>query len=196
MTRATLIPRPETELLVELALAHIPNDAHWLIADLGTGSGAIALAIASERPLCHLVAVDHSEAALAVARDNALRFGLANVRLLQGHWLEPLNDALFEMIVSNPPYIATNDPHLSQGDLRFEPRDALASGMDGLDDIRHITDHAWAHLHPGGWLLFEHGNAQGQAVSALLHQRGFEQVRTECDLAGHDRITLGSKPLA
>ena len=168
VTPATLIPRPETELLVELALARLPRDAPCAVADLGTGSGAIALAIASERPLARIVATDASSAALDVARRNAQRLGLGNVAFAHGDWLAPLAGQRFALVVSNPPYIEAADPHLARGDLRFEPATALASGADGFDDIRHIVHAARAYLEPGGWLLFEHGWNQGEASRNLL----------------------------
>ncbi len=191
VTADTLIPRPETELLVEAALARIPDNAPWAIADLGTGSGAIALAIASERPLCRITAVDKSQAALAVAEDNAGRLGLRNIHFVHGNWFEPLYGREFAMIVSNPPYIEAADPHLGQGDVRFEPRDALASGADGLDDLREIIAHAPQHLSPPGWLLLEHGYHQGEAVLALLRAQGFAATETLTDLQGHDRVATG-----
>lgn len=188
----TLIPRPETELLVETALELIPVDAHWTIADLGTGSGAIALALASERPGCSIHAVERSEPALQVARANAERLGL-KLTLHQGSWFEPLQGCQFELIVSNPPYIPVSDPHLGQGDVRFEPDTALSSGSDGLDDIRHLIATAPHYLQPAGWLLLEHGYDQGEAVQQLLRQHGYQQVRTVHDLAGHPRIGLGRR---
>jgi len=191
---ATLIPRPETELLVELALARLPADTALAVADLGTGSGAIALALASERPHAAVTATDLSAAALDVARGNAARNGLARVRFVQGAWFEPLQGERFDLIASNPPYIASNDPHLQQGDLRHEPATALASGIDGLDDIRHIVAAAGAHLLPGGWLLIEHGWDQGAAIRALFEQAGFAQVHTERDLEQRDRVTRGCLP--
>lgn len=191
VTPDTLVPRPETELLVELALARIPADAEARVADLGTGSGAIALAIALERPRAAVVATDRSEAALEVARGNGVALGLGNVAFRAGDWLQPLAGERFDAIVSNPPYIADGDAHLGQGDLRFEPREALASGADGLDAIRAIVREAPAHLHPGGWLLFEHGWEQGAAARALLREAGFAQVETRQDLEGRDRVSLG-----
>ena len=185
-----LIPRPETEQLVELALARLPTDRPSRLADLGTGSGAIALAVASERPLCRVVATDRSEAALAIARRNAAQLGLERVDFYQGHWCEPLNGH-FDLIVSNPPYIRTDDPHLDQGDLRHEPRDALASGADGLDAIRTLLACTPRHLLPGGWLLLEHGYDQGPALRRLLEQHGFAEITTWRDLAGHERISGG-----
>ena len=188
---ATLIPRPETELLVELALARIPPDAAARIADLGTGSGAIALAIARERPRARVIATDASDAALAVARRNGLRNRVANVEFREGDWLAPLAGERFGLIASNPPYIAEGDPHLGEGDLRFEPPTALSSGSDGLVAIRRIVRDAPAHLAAGGWLLLEHGWDQGEPVRALLAQAGFIEVETARDLEGRDRVSLG-----
>jgi release factor glutamine methyltransferase len=193
VTADTLIPRPETELLVELALDRLPRGEPRRVLDLGTGSGAIALAIASERPLAELTAVDASEAALDVARDNAADAGLA-LRLLHSNWFSALPGETFHLVASNPPYIADGDPHLGQGDLRFEPRAALASGPDGLDAIRIIARDAAAHLAPGGWLLVEHGFEQGPAVRALFIAAGLDPVATERDLEQRDRVTLGRRP--
>jgi len=191
VTPATLIPRPETELLVELALARLPRDAPCRAADLGTGSGAIALAIASERPQAQVVATDASAAALAVARRNAQRLGIGNVIFAHGDWLAPLAGQRFALIASNPPYIEAGDPHLAQGDLRFEPTTALAAGLDGLDAIRRIVHAARAHLDPGGWLLFEHGWNQGVASRALLAETGYAEVFTAQDLERRDRVSGG-----
>ncbi|MBM7132243.1 peptide chain release factor N(5)-glutamine methyltransferase [Dyella mobilis] len=191
VTPATLIPRPETELLVELALEHLPIDADVRVADLGTGSGAIALAIARERPRAEVTAVDASVDALAVAQRNAQRHGIANVSFAQGDWFAPLQGLRFGVIVSNPPYIECDDPHLNQGDLRFEPLSALASGADGLDDIRRIIADAKAHLLADGWLLFEHGWDQGEAVRTLLRNASFAKVSTMQDLEGRDRVSVG-----
>lgn len=188
VTPDTLIPRPETELLVEAALARLPQ-APTHVADLGTGTGAIALALASERPATRVVATDASAGALAVARGNAQRNDIANVEFRHGDWYTPLRGERFDLIASNPPYIADDDPHLARGDLRFEPRAALASGSDGLDAIRVLAAGALAHLQPGGWLLLEHGFAQGNAVRALLHM--LCDVQTLRDLEGRDRVTLG-----
>jgi release factor glutamine methyltransferase len=190
---ATLIPRPETERLVEIALALIPAAIPARIADLGTGSGAIALAIASERPQAQVVAVDASDAALQVAARNVTRLGMRNVELRSGDWFAPLAGERFAVIVSNPPYIANQDPHLDQGDLRFEPRSALASGVDGLDDIRRIAVAAPAHLHPGGWLLVEHGWEQGAAVRGLFEHAGLLEVSSYCDIEGRERVTGGRR---
>lgn len=191
---ATLIPRPETERLVELALERLPEGVPLRIADLGTGSGAIALALASERPQAHVLATDMSAAALAVAADNARAHGLANVAFRRGSWHAPLAGERFDLIASNPPYIASDDPHLARGDLRFEPATALASGHDGLDDIRLIIAGAPAHLQPGGWLLMEHGWDQGEPIRALLADAGFVEVDTAVDLEQRDRVSLGRWP--
>ena len=194
VTTATLIPRPETELLVELALERLPRDSICAVADLGTGSGAVALALASERPQCRVTATDASAAALEVARRNAARLGIDNVAFVQGDWMVPLGDARFELIVSNPPYIEADDAHLVRGDLRFEPATALASGRDGLDDIRRIVATAREHLAPGGWLLFEHGWNQGDAARALLRQAGYDDVFTAQDLEQRDRVSGARNP--
>ena len=191
VTRGVLIPRPETERLVELALAHIDIDANAHIADLGTGSGAIALAIAKERPRAAVVATDASEAALDVARSNAQRLGLERVEFVRGDWFGPLAGRRFDAVVTNPPYIAQNDAHLGEGDLRFEPVSALASGVDGLDAIRRIVADAPSHIADGGWLLIEHGWTQGADVRALFDAHGFVDIATEQDAEARDRVTLG-----
>ena len=191
VTADTLIPRPETELLVELALARVPVEAAWPFADLGTGSGNMALALGHERPHCAITATDCSAAALAVARDNAQRLAVTNVRFLHGDWFAPLRDERHALIVSNPPYVATDDPHLREGDLCHEPQLALVSGPDGLDALRHLIQYAPEHLLPGGWLLLEHGHAQGAAVRELFKGRGYDQIATHRDLAGHERVTVG-----
>lgn len=191
---ATLIPRPETERLVELALERLPQGVGLDVADLGTGSGAIALALAAERPQARVLAVDLSAGALAVARANAAELGLANVGFRHGDWFAPLAGERFDLIASNPPYIESADPHLAQGDLRYEPASALASGADGLDAIRVIAGQAPAHLRPGGWLLIEHGWEQGAAVRALLAAAGLAEVATERDWEQRERVTLGRRP--
>ncbi len=191
VTPATLIPRPDTEVLVEQALARIPEDANWKIADVGTGSGAIALAVASERPHCQLFAIDISADALAVAQHNAQRLGIPNVQFLHGRWLEPLINQSLNMVLSNPPYIEEHDPHLQQGDVRFEPATALASGADGLDDIRILIESAQQQLLPGGWLLLEHGYHQAAAIMDLMQQQGYSKVEDVRDYGGNDRVACG-----
>jgi release factor glutamine methyltransferase len=191
VTPDVLIPRPETELLVEQALARIPEDSDWTIADLGTGTGAVALAIAKERPRCRVIATDASEAALAVAQANAIRLAIANVEFRLGEWLTPFADEVLDMIVSNPPYIAEQDPHLMQGDVRFEPRGALVAGADGLSAIRVIAADARRHLRRGGFLLLEHGYDQAPAVRAALAGQGYKAVTTCLDLQGQPRISFG-----
>lgn len=192
VTPATLIPRPETELLVELALQRIPKQGVCRVLDMGTGSGAIALSIAHERSYAEVVAVDASEAALEIARHNTRQLNLKNVRLLRSDWFAALQNERFDIIVSNPPYIAAHDVHLAQGDLRFEPRSALASGADGLDDIRRICAKSKAHLNPGGWLLMEHGYDQAEQVRAQLQQEGFAGVFSARDISGIERVSGGS----
>jgi release factor glutamine methyltransferase len=189
VTPDTLVPRPETELLVELALERLPEGKPLRIADLGTGSGAIALALAHERPAARVVAVDASAAALEVARGNARALGIGNVEFREGDWLQPLAGETFDLIASNPPYIAVGDPHLD--DLRHEPALALSSGADGLDAIRTIVRDAPPRLVAGGWLLLEHGLDQGAAVRALLSAAGYADVSTARDLEQRDRVTLG-----
>ena len=187
----TLIPRPDTELLVELALQHIPPVGACRVLDMGTGSGAIALAIAHARADARVVALDASEAALEVARENARRLKLVNVHLLRSDWFAALAGEHFDVIVSNPPYIEADDEHLTQGDVRFEPLSALASGADGLDDIRRIIIVAQQYLNPGGWLMFEHGYDQAASVRELMRQAGFCEVESMRDLAGIERATIG-----
>jgi release factor glutamine methyltransferase len=182
-----LVPRPETEMLVERALQL--GAANCRVVDLGTGSGAIALALAHERPDWQITGVDLSPAALDVARRNATRLNLARIRWLQGDWLAPLHIERFDLILSNPPYIAADDPAMQDPALRHEPRGALTPGGDGLDALRSLARQSPAHLSPGGWLLLEHGAAQGAAVRALLVAQGFAHVRSRSDLAGHERST-------
>ena len=193
VTAATLVPRPETELLVEVALEYLPLTTALRVVDLGTGSGAIALALASERPGAVVTATDASADALAVASGNARRNALTNVFFREGSWFEPLRGERFHLIASNPPYVAENDPHLGQGDLRYEPALALSCGIDGLSAIRHIARHAPLHLEVGGWLLMEHGFDQGEAVRGVMREAGFEDVATRHDLEGRDRVTLGKR---
>ncbi len=188
----TLIPRPETELLVELALERAPPDTALRLVDLGTGSGAIALALAHERPQAQVIAVDVSDGALAVAGANADALRLNNVEFRRGDWLQPLAGERFDLIASNPPYIAVGDAHLHA--LRYEPEPALSSGRYGLDAIRTIVRDAPAHLRPGGWLLLEHGWEQGDAVRGLLQGAGFDDVQTHRDLESRERVTSGHWP--
>ncbi|HJT96974.1 MAG TPA: peptide chain release factor N(5)-glutamine methyltransferase [Rhodanobacteraceae bacterium] len=193
VTPDVLIPRPETELLVERALLRIPTAREVRVADLGTGSGAIALAIARERPQARVLATDASERALEVARGNAERLGLANVSFAHGDWGAALGDVLFDVVVSNPPYIARGDVHLALGDLRFEPESALVSGDDGLDAVRRIVADAPGHLAPGGWLALEHGWDQGSRARALFEAEGFAGIASVRDGAGHERVTEGQR---
>jgi release factor glutamine methyltransferase len=193
VSQNTLIPRPETELLVELVLARLDFDSQAKVIDLGTGSGAIALAIAKERVNCNVIATDKSTTALAIAKQNAKNLGLETVEFIETDWLNNLGMA--DVIVSNPPYIATADPHLNQGDVQHEPRTALVAGNDGLADIRTIIAQVPKHLTAGGCLLLEHGYDQAAAVRGLLKQ--FEFVETYQDLAGLDRVTVGvPRPIA
>lgn len=189
-----LIPRPDTETLVEAALQRIPAQSPYRILDLGTGSGAIAIAIAHHRPHAAVIAVDRSETSLAIARQNAGLLKTDNLQLIQSDWFSALPNARYDIIVSNPPYIPENDPHLSQGDLRFEPGSALASGPDGLNDIRRIVEQSPHHLEAGGWLLLEHGYDQAEKVAELLRARGFTEIGHAADLAGIQRVTFGRKP--
>ena len=191
---AVLIPRAETELLVEIALKQISADAKVDVADLGTGSGAIALAIAHERPRARVRGTDISAAALRTAEANAKRLGIANVAFVRSDWFAGLRGEYFDVVVSNPPYIASGDEHLAQGDLRFEPANALVSGTDGLDAIRQIVRDAPSHLRAGGMLAVEHGFDQGETVRELLQQSGFVEIYTERDLGGRDRVSGGFRP--
>jgi release factor glutamine methyltransferase len=193
VTPQTLIPRPETETLVALALDTMPEDAPLCIADLGTGTGAIALAIARERPRSEVLATDISPAALLVARDNAARLGLDNVRFICGSWCRALTVDAFDFILSNPPYVAESDPHLRQGDLRFEPRKALAAGPRGLDALCRIISGAHDRLRTDGWLIVEHGCDQGEEVMQLMRTQGFRDISDHTDNAGLSRVTRGRR---
>ncbi len=184
----TLIPRPETETLVEAALEHIPADTPSAIADLGTGSGAIALAIARERPQCRITATDISPAALAVAQDNATRHQLNNIHFVVSHWFENIHER-FDLIVSNPPYIPDQDQHLQGDGVVHEPRLALRGGKDGLEAIRTIIRYASGSLQPHGWLLLEHGYDQAAAIRDLFKAAGYTDVNTYRDFAGLERVT-------
>lgn len=191
VTPDTLIPRPETETLVEQALGKLPRDTPLRVADLGTGSGAIALAIATERPRCEIIATDISESALTVARRNAERLGLGNVRFIAGDWCESLPAGRFDVILSNPPYVAERDPHLDSGDVRFDPRQALVAGPEGMDALRQIARCANDHLRRDGWLIVEHGYDQGGKVMQLLQAEGYSEVSIHNDDSGLSRVTMG-----
>ncbi|MCK6265416.1 peptide chain release factor N(5)-glutamine methyltransferase [Vibrio sp. ZSDE26] len=187
----TLIPRPDTERLVEIALEK-SSEQDGPILDLGTGTGAIALALASEMPDRNVVGIDLEEEAQILASGNAKRLGITNARFLSGSWFTPLEDGTkFALIVSNPPYIDELDPHLSQGDVRFEPMSALVAKENGLADIRYIAEHAIGFLETDGWLMFEHGFEQGDSVIEILSSLGYQQVVTEKDYGNNDRVTLG-----
>lgn len=186
----TLIPRPDTECLVEQALARLPAEP-CRILDLGTGTGAIALALATERPDCQVTAVDFLPDAVALATRNAQHLDIRNVTILRSDWFSALAGQRFTVIVSNPPYIDETDPHLDQGDVRFEPKSALVAGQNGLADLAHIITTARDYLLPGGFLLLEHGWRQGEAVRALFTAAGYQQVKTCQDYGGNDRLTLG-----
>ncbi|WP_029882733.1 peptide chain release factor N(5)-glutamine methyltransferase [Enterobacter sp. T1-1] len=190
VSAATLIPRPDTECLVEQALARLPAVASRIL-DLGTGTGAIALALATERPDCAVTAVDVMPDAVALAQRNVERLGVTNVTVQQSSWFSALEKQTFGMIVSNPPYIDEHDPHLAQGDVRFEPLTALVAGNAGLADLEDIVTTSRQHLLPGGWLLVEHGWTQGEAVRGLFRQTGYAAVETCRDYGGNERLTLG-----
>lgn len=190
----TLIPRADSELLVETALQLANDSSVRKVLDLGTGTGALALALASERPLWSVTGVDRIESAVALAQSNQRHLQLTNVQFLHSHWFSALSGQRYDLILSNPPYIAANDPHLQQGDVRFEPLSALVSGVDGLDDIREIIVQAPNYLTTDGWLLLEHGFDQAHAVRQLLAGAGFIDVYSRRDLSGHERISLGRLP--
>lgn len=190
VTPDVLIPRPETELLVELALERIPEEEALRVLDIGTGSGCIAVTLAAQRPAARVVATDISDAALEVARRNALRYGV-QVEFRQGTLFTPVAGRRFDLVVSNPPYIDSVDPHLRRGDLRFEPRTALTPGDEGTSLLRAIVAQAPAALAPGAWLLLEHGFDQGAAVRAALLDAGYTDVSTVPDLGGQPRVSLG-----
>lgn len=188
VTHDTLIPRPETELIVELILEKLTEQEKIYIADLGTGSGAIALALAKERPHWELHATDQSHAALIIAQQNAQQLGVNNIKFFQGEWCMALPSQKYQAIVSNPPYIAENDPHLKQPGMAFEPQTALVSGNDGLDALRQIISQSSNYLMPNGLLILEHGFDQAPAVRALMQQSGYQQITSYRDLAGHERV--------
>ena len=191
VTTATLIPRPETELLVEQALLRIPENTAHRIADLGTGCGAIALAIALERPASHIMATDIAANALDVAKHNVARLGIHNVECRQGDWFKPLAGQYFNIIVTNPPYISAGDPYIQQGDLRFEPIGALVPGIEGLEALRIIVSQARNHLLDQGWLLVEHGYKQQEDVIDLFERAGYLHIQGFTDIAGKDRLVAG-----
>lgn len=190
VSAATLIPRPDTECLVEQALARLPAGP-CRILEPGTGTGAIALSLASERPDCEIVALDLIPDAVALARRNAENLGVRNVTIMQSNWFAALGAQHFDLIVSNPPYIDAADPHLAEGDVRFEPRSALVAAENGLADLRLLVEEGRAYLRSGGWLLLEHGWQQGAAVRALFDAAGYTQVETCRDYGGNERLTAG-----
>lgn len=190
---ATLIPRPDTECLVEQALARLPA-APCRILDLGTGTGAIALALASERPDCQVTAVDLIPDAVALAQRNADHLGIRNIEIVQSRWFSALEGQQFSLIVSNPPYIDAQDPHLAQGDVRFEPLSALVAADNGLADLHTLIKDAPRYLLPQGWLLLEHGWQQGAAVREIFARYGWQQVETCRDYGDNERLTLGRRP--
>lgn len=191
VTVDTLIPRPDTERLVELALEMIPEHEKWNILDMGTGTGAIALSLAKERPLCFITATDQSLAALDIAKQNAKRNNITNIAFVQSDWFAQLKNRQFDMIISNPPYIGDNDPHLQKGDVRFEPLSALASGEDGLNAIRTIIHGSQPYLRHGAALLLEHGYDQAGAVCGLLKEANFKQIRNVKDYGDNPRVSIG-----
>ena len=187
----TLIPRPETELLVELALARLPAEVPLVVLDAGTGSGAIAAALAHERPAWGLIATERSAGAARVARDNLRRYAPGNAHLVRGDWLAAISPSSLDALISNPPYVVEGDPHLGEGDLPWEPPSALVAGGDGLDAIRRLAAEARTCLRPGGLLALEHGYDQGPAVRDILARHGYSAIETRRDLVGHERVTLG-----
>lgn len=187
----TLIPRPETEILVETTLDLIPKGSSYSILELGTGSGAISLAIAKERPLANITSTDQSKIALSIARANAKSHHIKNITFEHANWFDIKNISTYDLIVSNPPYININDPHLKQGDVRFEPVSALIAGEDGLDDLRIIINNAKQYLNTNGWLILEHGYQQGEAVRGLLKNNNFGSISTLKDYSELDRVSLG-----
>jgi release factor glutamine methyltransferase len=194
VTPATLIPRPETELVVEQALQRLPVEGAHRVADLGTGSGAIALAIARERPSCTVVATDISDAALHIARWNTARLKIANVEYHRSDWYQSLNGERFDVVCCNPPYVREGDPHLTRGDLTHEPTVALVAGESGMEAIRTVIAGAQRHLRPGGWLILEHGFDQADEVTRRLRQHGFEDIDSHHDIAGQARVAVGRAP--
>ena len=194
VSRDTLVPRPETETLVEQALQRIPQDRACRVLDLGTGSGAIAIAIASERPNAAIVATDSSSKALIVEKQNASNYDLQNISFLEGDWTEPIAEEIFDVVISNPPYVNEDDPRLDS--LRYEPQVALTAGADGLNAIRTIARDARSVVKTNGWLVFEHGIDQQDAVAAVLYENGWTDIECINDLSGQPRVTAArmSKP--
>ena len=186
-----LIPRPDSELLIELSLQLLPHNQSCKIIDLGTGSGILAITLAAERPLATVIATDVSSAALNIAQLNAESLAVGNVRFLTSHWFDSVADKNFDLVISNPPYIAADDPHLQQGDVRFEPESALISDEEGLKDIRLLSEQARNHLKPNGLLLIEHGYNQQTQVQAILQTLNYRQIQTHPDLSGNPRVTSG-----
>lgn len=191
VTQDVLIPRPDTELLIELSLPLIPKDKSCKLIDLGTGSGAIAVTLAAERPYAQVIATDMSEAALKIAKQNADYHHCRNVRFAQSIWFSEISDTDFDLVISNPPYIAPNDPHLQQGDLRFEPQSALVADDNGLKDISLIAESACKHLKEGGYLLIEHGYNQADPVRAIFESFDYANIQSHTDLGGNPRVTIG-----
>jgi len=194
VTPDTLIPRPETELVVELALLRLPAQCTHRVADLGTGSGAIALAVAHERPGCAVIATDACPAALSIARWNAARLKISNVEFHRGDWYQAVANQRFHVLCSNPPYVREGDPHLTRGDLPHEPAAALVAGESGMEALQLIINDAQRHLHPGGWLILEHGYDQADEVTHRLRQKGFEDIDSHSDIAGQARVAVGRAP--
>ena len=190
---STLIPRPETETLIEFILENFSNKKNLKLLDMGTGTGAIAISIASEKPGWKIFASEVSEQALVLARQNSEQHQTSNITFIHSNWFDNITDHDFDIIVSNPPYIAGDDPHLLQGDVRFEPRSALSSGKSGMDDIEHLCLHAKKHLAKNGWLIVEHGYDQAQMVAECFAKQGYTQVEQKKDLAGHTRMTAGKR---
>lgn len=190
---STLIPRPETETLIEFILENFSNKKNLKLLDMGTGTGAIAISIASEKPGWKIFASEVSEQALVLARQNSEQHQTSNITFIHSNWFDNITDHDFDIIVSNPPYIAGDDPHLLQGDVRFEPRSALSSGKSGMDDIEHLCLHAKKHLAKNGWLIVEHGYDQAQIVAECFAKQGYTQVEQKKDLAGHTRMTAGKR---
>ncbi len=186
-----LVPRPETELLVELALDLNPDNQSGTVLDLGTGSGAIGITIAAERPAINVIATDNSQQALEVAKANAQKHKIDNIEFLHSHWFKQLDNQQFDLVLSNPPYIDAADPHLQQGDVRFEPENALIAKQNGLQDFIEIAEAAKHHLLSGGYLLVEHGYNQKQQVQSIFHRLNYTNINNYCDLAGQPRVTSG-----